>query len=180
MAYYEYKDLFDKAQETGKYHMFIFDIVHSRTYGKRVMFIEFMSRLMIKRVYNKLQDLEKERHKQILHKSEDVIPIYDGRAEMFIFREPFQFGDLFGFTVLRDSISSDEVYGLVEDEIKKYNDKFKVDWEFHMLDGYYETDDYGEGGTQYYRGYCLPQLEELSKNQNMDQRVLRKRKKLGK
>ena len=35
--------------------------------------------------------------------------------------------------------------------------------EFHIADGYYETNEYGEGGIKFFRGYCLQTLETLHK-----------------
>ena len=35
--------------------------------------------------------------------------------------------------------------------------------EFHISDGYYETNEYKEGNTKLYRGYCLQILEKYHK-----------------
>ena len=53
--------------------------------------------------------------------------------------------------------------------------------EFHIADGYYETNDYGEGGTKFFRGYCIQTLETLHKPdvKKEIQRVKRKMKRLS-
>lgn len=161
MSYGEYKNLFDKAQANGNYHMFIFDIKNSKSYGKELEMIEEISRKLILNLYCKLEKLEKENGKVILHRNKDFYNFFEkqGAISNGSLCEPFQFGDMFGLTIVRNSIDKGEIYQIFEKEKEKLN----IYWEFHMLDGYYETDDYGEGCRKYYRGYCMQQLEELSK-----------------
>lgn len=162
MSYTEYKDLFHKAQNQGRYHMFVFDIKNSRSYWKNtgeLAFVEQISKELILKIYKRLEKLQNERNKIILHKNKVFINIDDLHPFGASHREPFQFGDMFGFTVIRDSIDKEEIYQIFEEEKTKRN----IYWDFHMMDGYYETDNYGEGFDKYYRGYCMQQLEELSK-----------------
>ena len=35
--------------------------------------------------------------------------------------------------------------------------------DFHINDGYYETNEYSERTTKFYRGYCLQILERIHK-----------------
>lgn len=76
--------------------------------------------------------------------------------------EPFIFGDLVGFTVYRDSISTEEVI----DVFNECREIIGIDYEFHIADGYYETDDWTEGQDKYFRGYCIDLLSNLHKPYN--------------
>ena len=40
--------------------------------------------------------------------------------------------------------------------------------DFHKANGYYETDNYEEADKLYFRGYCIQQLEKLSKKKNLE------------
>lgn len=164
MSYFEYYDMFEKSQETGKYHMFIFDIVGSRNYKKDLPSIYKTSKVLFSNIYSNLKEIELERSIKILH-------IID-KKEYILDTEPFQFGDLFGFTILRDSILIDEVY----DIYKKEKEKLNVYWDFHLKNGYYETDNYGLGNEKYFRGYCIQQLENLSKNDGKNLKLDKKKK----
>ncbi len=153
MSYNEYQDMFQKAQEKGLYHMFIFDIVNSRSYGKDLDYIEKTSSKLILNVYNILQELEKKYNVKILHR------INYNENSACIDKEPFQFGDLFGFTIIKNSVDTELIYKIFEREKTLLN----IYWDFHTINGFYETDEYRLGKEKYYRGYCLQQLEELSK-----------------
>lgn len=59
-----------------------------------------------------------------------------------------------------------------EKELKKQvvikDERFYTPWdskELHISDGYYETNEYGEGNTKLYRGYCLQILEKIHKQE---------------
>lgn len=151
MSYDEYKDMYDKAQTTGLYHMFIFDIIGSRNYGKELEYIERTSSSLLYNVYMVLKSIESEENIKVLHEIENPVITLD--------IEPFKFGDLYGFTVLRGSIDREKVYRIFEEEKNKFN----IYWDFHKKDGFYETDYWVEGREKYYRGYCMQQLEYLSK-----------------
>ncbi len=165
--YTEYYDLFLKAQKRGLYQMFVFDIVKSRSYEESGQ-IKEISRLLVSNVYQRLKELENKLNIKILHHIN-----IDDIEEHFIdyAYEPFQSGDCFGFTILRDSIDKKEVYKIFEEEKNKLN----VYWDFHKIDGYYETDDFLLGLKEYYRGYCRAQLEDLSKlKDKKTKRILKK------
>ncbi|NLC47967.1 MAG: hypothetical protein GX758_01225 [Tenericutes bacterium] len=155
MSYDEYYDMYKKAQLTGKYHLFIFDIVNSRLYKQEIEYIEETSMLLFLDVYKRIKNLEEEKNITILHNIKN-------KDEPFA-NEPFKFGDLYGFTIIRGSVSSSEIYNIVEEEKERYN----IYWAFHQKDGFYETDNYSEGNKKYYRGYCIAQLETLSKEKNI-------------
>lgn len=159
MSYYEYKDLFSIAQNKGKYHMFIFDIKNSKSYGKEIYNIEKTSRILIKNIYNRLEEIESREKKVILHRHPDFVDM-ESKTKLGYMCEPFNIlGDLYGFTTIRDSISNEEIYKIYSEEKEKLN----IYWDFNIIDGYYETDSYANGNKKYFRGYCMEQLEELSK-----------------
>lgn len=81
-------------------------------------------------------------------------------------QEPFIYGDVIGFTVYRDSISKEEVMHIFNQSKEELN----IDFEFHLADGYYETNDYALGNIKYFREYCIELLCNLHKSYNNDVR----------
>ena len=73
--------------------------------------------------------------------------------------EQFVIGDIFGFTIYRDSLEEKIIYRIY----KYYKKIFCIDFEFHISNGYYETNDYSLGNEQYFRGYCMDLLSKLYK-----------------
>jgi|LSQX01.2.fsa_nt_gb hypothetical protein len=163
MSYSEYDDLFLKARQTGEYHIFLFDIKGSRKipFNKRNR-IQIEAKRLILSVYKRLAILEKHLGRAILHKSDMLFGILCGgitgiRGDMY---EPFNVtGDCFGFTIIRGSIDASVVYDIFLEE----KEKFGIECDFNYADGYYETDDYAKGVSEYFRGYCIQKLEEVSK-----------------
>ena len=84
--------------------------------------------------------------------------------------EPFIFADTFGFTAYRDSISSEEVLFLYQKCKKELN----IDFDFHIKDGYYETNKYEEGNKLFFRGYLIDILSNYHKDYY--QKLIKKRK----
>jgi len=178
MSYSEYKDLFDKAQEKGSYHMFIYDVVNSKNTLAKKDRSDILKLLFT--VYSRLERIEEIEQRSILHKSsqlirgklkkkiENGIEYYEydhlsgkdletGKAYN---EEPFNMiGDLYGFTIERNSLTAEQVDAIFEEEKVKLN----IQQEFHKANGFYETDKYEEGDKLYFRGYCMQQLEEMSK-----------------
>ena len=74
MSSFEYNDLFLNCQETGKYHMFIFDIVNSQkmTPIYRKIAQEKMIKLM-KKIYGTISNIEKLTNKKILVFEDDFV-----------------------------------------------------------------------------------------------------------
>ncbi len=166
MSTFEYNDLFIKCQDTGRYHMFVFDMVGSKTmpadYRNHAQIL--MIQLAVS-IYSTLQNMEQQLEKKILVFEEDFVHFGEDRSyQGFGFKqEPIVFGDTFGFTIYRDSIDSDTVYHIYEEE----KDKLGIDFEFHTADGFYETNDYGLGSTQYFRGYCFDVLSNFHKKETI-------------
>jgi hypothetical protein len=135
MSWEEYSDMFDKAQSTGKYKCFIFDMKNSRS-GYNV---------------NKVEELVAKFKEKIKPEAIHKLPKYDN---------PFRvLGDLIVLVIYRDSLSDEEVY----DAFKKSKYEVGLDRECHYFSGYYETDNWAEGGELYYFGYCVQELEHRSK-----------------
>ena len=175
MSTFEYNDLYLKCQNTGLYHMYIFDIKGSKnmTSSKRKEAQEKMINLMNK-IYTTLEKLEKNMNKKILVFEDDFVT-YKSSKEYKGFgfkREPFLFGDTFGFTTYRDSIDNDLVYSIYE----YYKKELNIDFDFHIADGYYETNNYNLGNKKYFRGYCMDLLSTLHKQETIKELNTLKRK----
>ena len=164
MSSIEYNDLFLLSQETGKYHMFTFDIVGSKKMDKETRTkAQYKMIKLMKSMYQLLTEIQEKTRKQILVFEEDFVP-YDSGISFKGFgmkQEPFIIGDVFGFTIYRDSIDKDIIMKIYE----YFKNSLDIDFDFHLADGYYETNDYAEGGTKYFRGYCIDVLSNFHKEQ---------------
>jgi len=159
MSWMEYNDMWDRAQKEGQYKLFVMDIKDSRKQG----YFYPLANLFLYRIYFKIKDLEKEYGRKILHTSEVF-----NKGDRGDLLEPFFFmGDLLGFTVLRDSISDDEVYQIIKDTKKELG----IPYQFYYGSGYYETDNYVEGKEKYFRGYCISYIEHQIKNKQLVQLI---------
>ena len=184
MSYKEYIDLFKKAQIDGQYHMFVYDVVNSReelTIKERGKILK-----LIFEVYQKIEQLEEKEQRSILHRSKNLIQgklkVEKSKCEGEIYKfdysglqknkearpdllEPFYLaGDLYGFTIQRGTMNQGQVDYLFERE----KEKLGIKHEFHKANGYYETDKYDEADKLYFRGYCIQQLEKLSKEKKVN------------
>lgn len=175
MSYHEYYDYYEKCQATAPYHLFTFDIVNSKNLANEgdINYI-FNISLLIYTLYKKIEEIEKKQNKQILHRSpyishptlekykenlfylkEPILPHEKKLLQRTELCEPFQIcGDLVGLTILRDTLTENEIYTLFDQTKEELN----IPYDFHYANGYYETDDYGEGATKLYRGYLIPML----------------------
>lgn len=162
MSTYEYNDLFLKAQENGIYHLFVFDIVNSKKMNSidRLTAQEQMIELMLN-MYSHIAKIEKETNSKILV-FEENFNHFECREKSTGFGmkvEPFLFGDTFGFTIYRDSLSNENIKNIFDFYYKKFNIKFN----FHVANGFYETNDYKLASTKYFRGYCIDVLSNINK-----------------
>lgn len=175
MSYNEYNDLFLKCQDNGMYHTFTFDIVGSKKmdyktrYETQLLLFE-LAGLM----YLKLRSIEKRTQKRILIYDDSFVNLFDVRqhAGYGIKIEPIIFGDMLAITVYRDSITKNEMLELFQ-TCKKL---IGLECDFHYADGYYETNEWSEGNSKYYRGYCLQLLSELHKPYNKEVKKLLKQR----
>jgi len=168
MSTHEYNDLFLKCQETGKYHLFTFDIKGSKKIPKKER-LEAQYKLieLSLMMYRMIQEKEKIENKNILVFEKDFVKLGDPKLNVFGYKqEPFLFGDLIGFTVYRETITNDEVIEI----FNRCKKKLEIDFEFHIADGYYETNNWVEGKEKYFRGYCIDLLSNLHKPYNKEVR----------
>ena len=56
---------------------------------------------------------------------------------------------------------------LWREEEKEY---LQIPFDFHIADGYYETNNWVEGKDKYFRGYCIDLLSNLHKDYNKEVR----------
>ncbi len=143
MSYFEYKDMFDNCQDSGRYHMFIIDIAGSKKLNDEEL-IECLE--LIK---EKMENIT-----SFLKSEYNILHIND--SNMYMGKYYFQHGDLFGFVVDRGYKK------IVEDLINQEFKNFKYD--IHYNNGFYNTDNWVEGNKEYYFGYCIQQLEKDSKD----------------
>jgi len=176
----EYKDLYEQAQKSGKYKMFLFDVVGSKkifsnNFTAYENFIKF-----IDSVTNDLLELEKTLNKKILHRHLENLDTYNietdknkvvlcvkqhGVRTKDLYRTDslnplFWLGDLVHFIIERDSIPDKTFYEIFETNKKELIPNIN----FHHKSGYYETDVWAESGSKFSRIHCIPVLEYLAKN----------------
>lgn len=171
MSTLEYNDLFLKCQETGMYHVFGFDIKDSKSLENRYEVQEKLIQ-MILNIHKRIQEKEQQENKKILVFENDFVSMGEKTNGFGLKQEPFIVGDFVGLTTYRDSISKEEVLNIFKEEKEKQN----LDVEFHIADGYYETNDYTEANTKYFRGYCIDVLMRLHKKEykKIREKVLKK------
>ena len=162
MSTYEYNDLFLKCQSTGIYHMFTFDIKNSKRIENGNWRMVSQIRLILN-MYRKIQEKEILENKTILVFEDGFRHFGEGRCNEFGFKEePFVYGDMIGLTVYRNSITKEEILKIFEEE-KEY---LQMDYDFHIADGYYETNNWVEGNEKYFREYCMKLLSNMHKPYN--------------
>lgn len=168
MSTFEYNDLYLKCQDTAKYHMFVFDIVESKRMSKeeRVIAQNKMIKLMT-RIYKTIEKIQETTNRKILVFEEDFVAYESGKdfKGFGLKIEPFLFADTFGFTIYRDSLDKDVIYYIYE----YFKKSLDIDFEFHVQNGYYETNDFVEGIYKYFRGYCIDILSNLHKKETIEE-----------
>ena len=165
MSTHEYNDLFLKCQNTGKYHVFTFDVKNSKNIGSKDR--EILQHKLIELIltmYKILKYREQKENRQILVFDEDFIYLEDNKSTngFGLKIEPFILGDVIGLTTYRNSIKTEEILELFN-ELKK---NLSIDYEFHINDGYYETNDWTEAHNKYFRGHCIDLLSNMHKKEN--------------
>jgi len=160
---YEYNDLFFKCQSNGIYHVFTFDVKDSKKIenGDNVN-LKLINLITI--IYKKIQEIELQQNKKILVFEEDFTHIGEKLMQFGYKQEPFLYADTIGFTIYRNSLSTEEII----DIFKQSKEILNIDFEFHIADGYYETNNYEEADQKYFRGYCIDFLSNLHKGYNKD------------
>lgn len=156
MSTLEYIDMFTERQNKGNYHMFSFDIICSQKMEPetrkqaQIKMIKLMNK-----IYNEIKQIEKISKTKILVMNIDgIVPYEKSKQVMHKFGmlfEPWIFGDTFGFTIYRNSLPKEIILSIYE----KYKQELKINFDFHIADGYYETNKWEEGSELFFRGYCL-------------------------
>ena len=135
--------------------------------SKKRLDAQFKIIKLILMVYRILEKKEIEKGKKILVFEDEFTKLGEERLNIFGYKEePFLYGDLIGFTVYRDMVSKDEVINI----FNSCKQKLEIDFNFHMADGYYETNNFDEANKKYFRGYCIDLLSNLHKSYNKEVR----------
>lgn len=170
MAYDEYLDLYLNAQnnENSLYYVVSFDVINSKSLNdEQRKQLQININIITKYVYNKLLDSEIALNKQVVINDDRFIRPWDLNRTQINgnYIDPFIIGDCFQFTVIRDTVSKEKIVEWVNECKISLN----MQEEFHVNDGYYETNNYEEGGNKFYRSYCLQTLESLHKSEIQDE-----------
>lgn len=164
MSYTEYFDLYLKAQDNPNalYYVVSFDVVNSRLVEDRYK-LQINLFKLTKYIYNKLLEKERIENRQIVIKDERFYKPWDYSVYHYNgnYEDPALFGDDIEFTVLRDTVTKEEIVNW----FNEYKSVLEMKEEFHIADGYYETNNYEERCYKYYRGYCLQTLEKFHKKE---------------
>lgn len=162
MSTFEYNDMFLLCQDTGRYHVYSFDIEHSKKMDSKTRCDAQIKLIkLMKSIYSILEEIQEKTGKKILV-FEDEFVTFDSGLPVHGFgmkQEPYLFGDTFGFTIYRDSLDKDIILSIYE----YFRNSLGIDFDIHLADAYYETNDYGEGSNKYFRGYCIDLLSDLHK-----------------
>lgn len=178
MSTEEYNDLFLKCQNKGKYHMFVFDMIGSKNMTRQYRYEaqDKMVKLM-DRMYKTIEQIQESTNRKILVFDDDFVTFKSGLPyKGFGFKqEPFLFADTFGFTIYKGSLDKEIIYSIYE----YFKSLLQIDFDFHITDGYYETNDWVQGHDKYFRGYCIDLLSNLHKDYNKEVRkALQKQKRI--
>ncbi|MBR2137857.1 MAG: hypothetical protein IJ966_00950 [Bacilli bacterium] len=171
MSSIEYKDLFVKCQfnKDACYHVFCYDIVDSKNISSELNEYRFSFIKLAYKMRSVLEEMEKARNKRIVIDTSE----FDERfLNNGVYKDPFILGDAFCITIYRGSISEEEVNFLFYDLVSE----FGIPFEFHLANGYYETNDYCKGNKLLWRGYAVDILMNLHKEYYSDVRRLVKGK----
>lgn len=165
MSTSEYIDMFTERQDKGIYHMFVFDIVNSKKMKPETRKnAQIQMKELMNKIYNEIKQIEVLSQEKILVMDIDSIVPYEEqqkvRYKFGMLFEPWIFGDTFGFTIYRNSLPKEVILSIY----KKYKQKLNIPFDFHIADGYYETNKYEEGSDLFFRGYCIDILSNYHKD----------------
>jgi len=162
---HDYEDLYIKAQnnDKAKYHIFTFDLVGSKAINKIDPVAENRLQDIIIELYLLIASIERMENRKILVFEDGFIHGWDLKRtkEFGLKYEPFFLGDAVGFTIYNNSLDTQEV-------INAFNlikEKHDFPYDIHYNDALYETNDYGKGGIELFRGYCI----DISSNIHKDE-----------
>lgn len=163
MLYLQYIDQFFKAQHNpnSQYYVVSFDIVNSKSLSDEEREkLQLNIFIIVKYVYDKLLENEKKLNKQVVIKDEKFVRPWELNKYNLNGNniDPLVFGDCFQFTVLRNTVTKEEIINLVYE----CKNNLSMEEEFHISDGYYETNDINEE-DKLFRGDCLQILSQKHK-----------------
>jgi hypothetical protein len=117
-------------------------------------------------IYEMIEEIETKINKKILVFEKDFVTYKSNSSPkgFGLKQEPFLLGDAFGFTVYKDSIDKEEIYQIYN----YYKQLLKIDFDFHLIDGFYETNDYTKGNIEFFRGYCIDILTKFHKQETIN------------
>lgn len=178
--YKQYKKVFEKAHQTGKYKMFLFDVKSSKTHAKIDGENFYLSlREFVDEIVKELLRNEKQKGHKILHREASIEDLNTNQGvkdnvvllktqNSYIGKKVYRIdqcnpllwlGDMIHVIVLRNSISDAEFYSVVQ----KCKDKTIPNYDLHYAHGYYHTDKWFAPNDELSRVYCIPILEYLCK-----------------
>lgn len=157
MSWFEYEDMWEKAQKQGKYRFFAFDLVNSKKIHPIKGEYERIHNFLL-HFYNKLKKFEKKNNIVLLTNISES----ENEANDACHKEPLHIsGDFMGVTTIKDVVPDKCILCL----FRKAKKECGISYTFHYAIGKYETNLYSEGLNKYYRGYCLAHLDdEMKKN----------------
>lgn len=171
MSSSEYLDLYFKSQknQNSRYHVFTFDIANSKELNQiEYLLIKNTLYKIINNMFELLKETEFETNNTILAYRE----LINNSNDFVLNNEPFIFGDMIGFTIYKDSLSSQKIMQIFD----KIKNNYNFNYTLHCTNGYYETNNYEEGKEKLFRGYCIDILSNIHKKE-YDTKILSIKKK---
>ena len=161
MSYYEYNDLYIKAQKNknAPYVCFSFDLVKSRQIGDDKFFEQ--QKLMIKTmkdIVEFIQIFEHKKHIRILLNDNNVKinkTIIGSRNKDCYANPNIICGDFYAFYFYNNTITKNDFINLFLHYARKNN----LNFDYHFQSAKFETTSYENGNTEYFLGYCVSYLQ---------------------
>lgn len=168
MSYFEYDDLYLKAQQNknAKYIAFCFDIRNSKLMGSNErLTAQIKSFETIDLVIQCLNQLEEKENKKILldekpvQKLNNILKTKD-KTYSYLNNPCVLFGDSFVFYCYNNSITPDDFLKIFQACCNEARNKTK----YHFNLGVFETLNYNEANNEYYIGYLVEKIAKEKSN----------------
>ncbi|MBE5745937.1 MAG: hypothetical protein E7359_01430 [Clostridiales bacterium] len=162
MSYFEYDDLYLKAQQNknAKYIAFCFDISNSKLMESRerltAQIKSFETIDLVIKCLNKLEDKENKKillDEKPVQKVESIIKTKD-KTFSYLNNPCVLFGDSFVFYCYNKSISPEDFLKIFQACCNQARNKTK----YHFNLGHFETLNYEDANKQYYIGYIAEKI----------------------
>ena len=167
MSAEEYNNLLLACQDTGAYRVFTFDIEDSKQYKPEDRYMAYReSCIVMERVYQDLKMLQEQTGRQILLDDKQFKPVTQMAILENAGQVPYDWfiidGDAFGITIHNGSVAPEVV-----DQVFDHNrEELGTTTGYHKYDIAYETNEYGQGNDQYFRGYAIMMSSNMHKKEN--------------